>query len=79
MTTPAQNLTKIARGVRLAESGAGRARRIASGVSQEALAQAIGVTAAAVSLWEHGQRVPQAEHAVRYYDAINALERVARS
>jgi DNA-binding transcriptional regulator YiaG len=64
---------KIARGVQLARSGAGKAVRLRAGVSQAAISARIGVTPAAVSLWESGERTPRGEHAARYFDLISLL------
>jgi DNA-binding XRE family transcriptional regulator len=78
MTTATQDLMKSVRGVRLAESGAGRSIRLAAGVSQEAVAKAVGVSPAAIGLWELGQRIPQTTNAARYFDAIAALQRASK-
>jgi len=34
-----------------------RARRLAMGLSQDALANLLGITQAAISRWEHGRRM----------------------
>ena len=64
---------KIARGVQLARSGTGREVRLKAGVSQAAVSAQIGVTPAAVSLWETGERTPSGDHAARYFDVISLL------
>lgn len=68
-------LRKIIRGMRLARSGEGRRVRESAGVSQAAVAQAVGVTPAAVGHWETSHRTPQGAHAAHYCDVITLLSR----
>ena len=53
----------------------GRARRIreAAAVTQSELGAAVGVTAACVSRWERGQRVPRGSAAVDYLAQLELL------
>jgi transcriptional regulator with XRE-family HTH domain len=57
----------------------GRAARVrrAAALSQGELAAAVGVTASAISRWETGSRLPQAEPAVAYARTLRRLERAA--
>jgi DNA-binding transcriptional regulator YiaG len=48
-----------------------------SGISQSALARALGVSSAAVCRWESGDRTPRGELLVVYLDALARLEREA--
>lgn len=48
-----------------------RALRLSRGISQSALAAAVGVSTRAVKYWEHGQRTPNATSLlalVHYFD-----------
>lgn len=61
-----------------ARSGRGERLRIAAGISQGELAAAIGVTPAAVSRWEAGERRPRGDAAVAYAQLLRSLaERMA--
>lgn len=55
----------------------GRARRIraAADLSQHEIGSACGVSTAAVSRWELGQRVPRTETGLRYAHLLAGLER----
>lgn len=57
-------------------SGQARQIRLAAGLTQLEVASALGVTRAAVSQWERGQRVP-AEHALAYGRLLRELGRRA--
>lgn len=55
-----------------------RALREASELSQQELADIVGVSRAAVSHWETGARnMPRGEHLERYVEALRALAGVA--
>lgn len=54
-----------------------RALRVAAGLSQQDMAEAVGVTRAAVSHWENGARRPRGQVLARYTEAIGALRSTA--
>lgn len=54
-----------------------RSLREAAGLSQQNLADAMGVTRAAVSHWETGTRSPRGELRYRYMSAISVLRESA--
>ncbi|MBT2391635.1 helix-turn-helix transcriptional regulator [Streptomyces sp. ISL-1] len=54
-----------------------RALREAAGLTQQEVADAIGVTRAAISQWEAGTRTPRGALLDRYVDAIRALRDAA--
>ena len=64
---------------RLPPPPARRQLREAAGISQLDVAQALGVTREAVSLWESGLRTPRAENAAAYVALLDRLaqERMA--
>ena len=68
-------LRKITRGIHFARSGEGRRVRVSAGVSQAAVAKAVGVSPAAVAHWETRHRTPQGDRAARYCDVITLLSR----
>lgn len=47
------------------------------GLSQEDLAEVLGVTGAAVSRWETGARQPAGQHLVDYCELLQALDQLA--
>lgn len=50
-----------------------RALRLSRGISQSALAAAVGVSTRAVKYWEHGQRTPNATSLLalaHYFDVL---------
>lgn len=57
-------------------SGEARDIRRKAKVSQAEVAAAVGVTVAAVSRWESGQRCPGTDMAARYARVLDALQRV---
>ncbi len=59
----------------LPEPSVRRAIRRAAGVSLEDIANVVGVTRQAVSLWELGQRTPRPRALNTYVDALRALQR----
>lgn len=67
------DLRRLARINALLESGAGRSIRQAHGLPLSAFADEIGVSPAALSRWELGQRKPRREAALRYLDALEQL------
>jgi len=58
---------------RLAPPGMRRMLREQAGLTQDELAQAIGVTRAAISRWEAGTRQPSRRVVDRYLDALDRL------
>jgi len=58
---------------RLPEPAVRRLIRKQAGLSQEELAQALGVDRASVSRYEHGGRFPRTEIAERYVTILDAL------
>lgn len=63
---------------RLPEPAQRRARRMLAGVSQQAVADAVGTTVATVSRWESGQRMPRGEHLRSYAAVLDRLANEAR-
>lgn len=51
-----------------------RAIRVDAGLTQEDVAEVLGVSAAAVSHWEKGERLPRLRHRERYADLLRALQ-----
>lgn len=49
--------------------------RVSAGVSQQAVADAVGVSRAAIAAYEAGTRTPGGEHLDRYTDALRELSR----
>lgn len=60
----------------LPEPNVCRAIRLASGLTQGELAEAIGVTRQAVTQWESGARSPRGRHLDAYAEAIATLRDV---
>lgn len=58
---------------RLPTPAARRHLRNSAGISQAAIAEAVGVSREAVSLWESGLRTPSPEHAERYLEVLDQL------
>jgi transcriptional regulator with XRE-family HTH domain len=56
-----------------ARSGRGRTVRLAAGLAQRDIAEAIGVSPVAVSRWEAGDRRPRGEPALRYARLLREL------
>lgn len=54
-----------------------RELRTATGLTQQELADAVGVTRAAISQWEKGVRTPRGALLDRYVDALNAMREAA--
>jgi HTH-type transcriptional regulator/antitoxin MqsA len=55
-----------------------RALRITAGLSQEHLANELGVSRAAISRWETGDRSPRGQNRVAYAAALRELQELAR-
>jgi DNA-binding transcriptional regulator YiaG len=56
-----------------------RRLRERAGLSQRAVARALGVTREAVAYWEAGHRTPRAAHAAAYVALLDRLAREQRS
>jgi DNA-binding transcriptional regulator YiaG len=69
------NVTLLIEARDAARSGRAARLRIAVGLSQAELAAAIGVTAACISRWEHGERKPRGVAAVEYGRVLRELAR----
>jgi DNA-binding transcriptional regulator YiaG len=69
----ARQLADVARIRRDLASGAARQARKAAGVQQSEVAGVLGVSAASVSQWESGKRVPGTEHALAYAKLLGKL------
>lgn len=54
-----------------------RTIRVAAGVSQAAVADALGVSQASVGYWEAGSRTPRGDHAAAYLLLLDELSRAA--
>lgn len=54
-------------------SGVARERRLRAGIRNVEFAAVLGVTRSAVSQWEHGNRVPSADSALAYGEALESL------
>jgi len=63
-------------GMSLPSGRVAKAIRESAGVSQEALAQVLGVSRVAVSRYEHGRRRPRRSLAVHYVEILQALQQV---
>jgi DNA-binding XRE family transcriptional regulator len=58
-----------------ARNGEARRRRLASGLTQAELGAVCGVSGPAIARWEHGDRVPRGEAALRYARFLASLDR----
>lgn len=61
----------------MAKDGRARDVRMTAGLSQSEVGQAVGVTAAAVSRWERGERLPRTDAAIRYARLLHALTKAS--
>lgn len=60
---------------RLARTGEARRIRVAAALTQQEVADAVGVTEAAISTWESGKHRPSGRPALRYGRLLAALAR----
>jgi transcriptional regulator with XRE-family HTH domain len=63
----------VARARRAVQDGRARSVREAAGLSQHEVGAVVRVTAAAVSRWESGVRLPRGEAAIRYAKFLDRL------
>lgn len=70
------DVLELARVRDAAVSGRAAELRIGARLTQGEIARAIGVSAAAVSRWESGERLPRGDAASRYAALLGALEHV---
>lgn len=68
-----KELPRLARVRALVRSGAALDTRVRAGISRTEIADALGVSPATVWRWEHGQRVPRGEPALRYAELLDRL------
>lgn len=57
----------------LVKSGTASTIRLAAGVSMREAADAAGVSVSSIWRWEHGERVPHGQAALRYARLLNDL------
>jgi transcriptional regulator with XRE-family HTH domain len=72
-----QSIALVSEARKAAMSGRASELRREAQLSQAEVARAVGVTAAAVSRWESGQRSPSGDLAVRYAELLRVIERAA--
>ena len=75
--TSAKNVELIAEARSAVQTGRGRKIREAASISQTEMAEGLGVSHTAVSLWEAGKRLPRSGTAVRYALILRRLDRGA--
>lgn len=68
-------LVELSRIRALVRSGAARSIREGAGISLAEIAREVGVAVATVWRWEHGQRQPRGEAALRYGRVLEELTR----
>lgn len=73
-TSPGADLGRVAAMRRQAASGAARLRRQAAAAGLREVADAIGVSAMALSRWERGVNRPGPEAAKRWAQVLDAIE-----
>lgn len=71
---PALQVHDLRHGRAALAAGTARATREAAGLSQGEVAAAVGVSPAAVALWEAGQRRPRGEAGAAYGRLLRELE-----
>lgn len=69
-----QELQKVSRVRALAKVGEATRIRERAGVSRAEMATAIGVNRSQLSVWEAGRQMPRPEAALRWLEALEALE-----
>ncbi len=68
-----KDLTALARVRALARTGVARQIRRDAAISQSELGSTVGVTAACISRWESGKRVPRGRDAFNYLSQLDLL------
>ncbi len=68
-------LARLAKVRELGENGGARRIRESSGVKPGEMAHAVDVDITTLYKWEHGQRRPTGERALRWLDELEALAR----
>lgn len=68
---------QVKRARRLPPPAVARAIRDAAGVSQQQVADELGVNRVSVARWELGERVPRGELRLRYIDLLDELREAA--
>jgi transcriptional regulator with XRE-family HTH domain len=76
--TTIQDLNRVTRARSFAESGAARSIRLAADLSLREVASAAGVSVSTVWRWEHGERRPRGDAAVRYGAVLDELMEARR-
>ncbi len=71
------DLVALAAARRAAADGSAQRLRKAAGLTQREIASAVGVTPAAVGMWERGERVPRGLEALAYARLLAALAAAA--
>jgi transcriptional regulator with XRE-family HTH domain len=66
-------LSLLIEGRSAASTGRGARMRETAGLSQAELARLVGVTSAAISRWEAGERVPSETYSIRYARALRKI------
>jgi transcriptional regulator with XRE-family HTH domain len=69
------HMTQLLAARELSQSGRARELRQRAGLSLYEMAAAVGVAAATIHRWEHGQRRPHGEAALRYGAVLDLLAR----
>ena len=77
MTTSGTQMRRISEARKAFATGEALRLRMAANVSQAEFARAVGSSAAAVSLWESGQRMPGSDFALKCWSAFATLRRAA--
>jgi transcriptional regulator with XRE-family HTH domain len=77
VTLTSRDLAAVARARADLASGRAKSARKTADIGLGEIAEALGVSHQAVSLWERGLRTPRAEHALAYGRLLGQLTRAA--